>query len=110
MCIRDRVCVGLLALCAANPKGNDTPTEDPPADRTETGQWLSVEAYVQQVMLSQTEARYYAENADGTASGQPHTAACLLYTSLAADLPRHLQQHRCALADALHFFQILRRG
>ena len=34
-----------------------------------------MEAYVQQVMLSQTEARYYAENADGTASGQPHTAA-----------------------------------
>lgn len=69
------VCVGLIALCAANPKGSGTPTEDPPADRTETGQWLSVEAYVQQVMLSQTEARYYAENADGTASGQPHTAA-----------------------------------
>lgn len=69
------VCVGLIALCAANPKGSGTPTEDPPADRTETGQWPSVEAYVQQVMLSQTEARYYAENADGTASGQPHTAA-----------------------------------
>jgi len=34
-----------------------------------------VEAYVQQVMLSQTEARYYAENADGTVSDQPHTAA-----------------------------------
>lgn len=64
------VCVGLIALCAANPKGSGTPTEDPPADRTETGQWPSVEAYVQQVMLSQTEARYYAENAD-----QPHTAA-----------------------------------
>ena len=69
------VCVGLIALCAANPKGSGTPTEDSPADRTETGQWPSVEAYVQQVMLSQTEARYYAENADGTASGQPHTAA-----------------------------------
>ena len=69
------VCVGLIALCAANPKGSGTPTEDPPADRTETGQWPSVEAYVQQVMLSQTEARYYTENADGTASGQPHTAA-----------------------------------
>lgn len=69
------VCVGLIALCAANPKGSGTPTEDPPADRTETGQWPSVEAYVQQVMLSQTEARYYAENADGTASGLPHTAA-----------------------------------
>ena len=69
------VCVGLIALCAANPKGNGTPTEDPPADRTETGQWPSVEAYVQQVMLSQTEARYYAESADGTVSGQPHTAA-----------------------------------
>ena len=69
------VCVGLIALCAANPKGSGTPTEDPPADRTETGQWPSVEAYVQQVMLSQTEARYYAENADGTVSGQPHTAA-----------------------------------
>ena len=69
------VCVGLIALCAANPKGSGTPTEDPPADRTETGQWPSVEAYVQQVMLSQTETRYYAENADGTVSGQPHTAA-----------------------------------
>ena len=69
------VCVGLIALCAANPKGSGTPTEDPPADRTETGQWASVEAYVQQVMLSQTEARYYTENADGTVSGQPHTAA-----------------------------------
>lgn len=69
------VCVGLIALCAANPKGSGTPTEDSPADRTETGQWPSVEAYVQQVMLSQTEARYYTENADGTASGQPHTAA-----------------------------------
>lgn len=53
----------------ANPKGSGTPTEDPPADRTETGQWPSVEAYVQQVMLSQTEARYYTENADGTVSG-----------------------------------------
>ena len=69
------VCVGLIALCAANPTGSGTPTEDPPADRTETGQWPSVEAYVQQVMLSQTEARYYAENADGTVSDQPHTAA-----------------------------------
>lgn len=69
------VCVGLIALCAANPKGSGTPTENPPADRTETGQWPSVEAYVQQVMLSQTEARYYTENADGTVSGQPHTAA-----------------------------------
>ena len=68
------VCVGLIALCAANPKGSGTPTEDPPADRTETGQWPSVEAYVQQVMLSQTEARYYTENADGTVSRQPHTA------------------------------------
>ena len=29
---------------------------------------------------------------------------------LAADLPRHLQQHRCTLADALHLFQILRRS
>lgn len=69
------VCVGLIALCAANPRGSGTPMEDPPADRTETGQWPSVAAYVQQVMLSQTEARYYAENADGTVSDQPHTAA-----------------------------------
>ena len=69
------VCVGLIALCAANPKGSDTPTEDSSAGQEETGQWPSVEAYVQQVMLSQTEARYYTENADGTASGQPHTAA-----------------------------------
>ena len=69
------VCVGLIALCAANPKGSGTPMEDPPADRTETGQWPSVAAYVQQVMLSQTEAQYYAEDADGTVSDQPHTAA-----------------------------------
>ena len=69
------VCVGLIALCAANPKGSGTPTEDPPAGQTETGQWLSVEAYVQHVMLSQTEAQYCTENADGTVSGQPHTAA-----------------------------------
>ena len=69
------VCVGLIALCAANPKGSGTPTEDPPADRTETGQWPSVAAYVQQVMLSQTEAQYYAEDADGVISDQPHTAA-----------------------------------
>ena len=69
------VCVGLIALCAANPKGSDTPTEDSSAGQAETGQWPSVEAYVQQVMLSQTEARYYTENADGTVSGQPHTAA-----------------------------------
>ena len=69
------VCVGLIALCAANPKGSGAPTEDPPADRTETGQWPSVEAYVQQVMLSQTEAQYYAEDADGVISDQPHTAA-----------------------------------
>ena len=69
------VCVGLIALCAANPRGSGTPMEDPPAGQTETGQWPSVAAYVQQVMLSQTEARYYAENADGTVSDQPHTAA-----------------------------------
>ena len=69
------VCVGLIALCAANPKGSGTPTEDPPAGQTETGQWPSVAAYVQQVMLSQTEARYYAEDADGVISDQPHTAA-----------------------------------
>lgn len=68
------VCVGLIALCAANPKGSGTPTEDPPAGQTETGQWPSVEAYVQHVMLSQTEARYYAENADGAVTDQPHTA------------------------------------
>lgn len=69
------VCVGLIALCAANPKGSDTSTEDPSAGQAETGQWPSVEAYVQQVMLSQTEARYYAENADGAVTDQPHTAA-----------------------------------
>lgn len=82
------VCVGLIALCAANPKGSDTQTEDPPADRTETGQWPSVEAYVQQVMLSQTEARYYMENADGTVSGQPHTAAV---TDRKLDLPLYVE-------------------
>ena len=82
------VCVGLIALCAANPKGSGTPTEDPPADRTETGQWPSVEAYVQQVMLSQTEARYYVENADGTVSSQPHTAAV---TDRKLDLPLYVE-------------------
>lgn len=66
------VCVGLIVLCAANPKGD---SDEDPAGQTETGQWLSVEAYVQHVMLAQTEAQYCTENADGTVSGQPHTAA-----------------------------------
>lgn len=82
------VCVGLIALCAANPKGSDTPTEDSSAGQAETGQWPSVEAYVQQVMLSQTEARYYTENADGTVSGQPHTAAV---TDRKLDLPLYVE-------------------
>ena len=69
------VCVGLIVLCAVNPKGSDAPAEDTPTNQAETGQWLSVEAYVQHVMLSQTEAQYCTENADGTVSGQPHTAA-----------------------------------
>ena len=68
------VCVGLIVLCAVNPKGSDAPAEDTPTNQAETGQWLSVEAYVQHVMLSQTEARYYAENADGVVTDQPHTA------------------------------------
>ncbi len=68
------VCVGLIVLCAVNPKGNDTPAEDTPTDQAGIGQWSSVEAYVQHVMLSQTEARYYAENADGVVTDQPHTA------------------------------------
>ncbi len=68
------VCVGLIVLCAVNPKGNDTPAEDTPTDQAGIGQWSSVEAYVQHVMLSQTEAQYCTENADGTVSGQPHTA------------------------------------
>ena len=63
------VCVGLIALCAANPGGTDA------ADGEENGSWPSVEAYVQDVMLSQTEASYYAYNADGTISSQPRTAA-----------------------------------
>ncbi len=63
------VCVGLIALCAANPGGTDA------ADGEENGSWPSVEAYVQDVMLSQTEASYYAYNADGTISKQPRTAA-----------------------------------
>ena len=42
------VCVGLIALCAANPGGTDA------ADGEENGSWPSVEAYVQDVMLSQT--------------------------------------------------------
>ena len=63
------VCVGLIALCAANPRGTDA------ADGEENGSWPSVEAYVQDVMLSQTEVSYYAYNADGTISSQPRTAA-----------------------------------
>ena len=63
------VCVGLIALCAANPGGTDA------ADGEENGSWPSVEAYVQHVMLSQTEASYYTYNADGTISSQPRTAA-----------------------------------
>lgn len=63
------VCVGLIALCAANPGGTDA------ADGEENGSWPSVEAYVQDVMLSQTEVSYYTYNADGTISSQPRTAA-----------------------------------
>ena len=63
------VCVGLIALCAANPGGTDA------ADGEENGSWPSVEAYVQHVMLSQTEVSYYTYNADGTLGSQPRTAA-----------------------------------
>ena len=63
------VCVGLIALCAANPRGTDA------ADGEENGSWPSVEAYVQDVMLAQTDASYYTYNADGTISSQPRTAA-----------------------------------
>ena len=63
------VCVGLIALCAANPGGTDA------ADGEENGSWPSVEAYVQDVMLAQTEVSYYAYNADGTISSHPRTAA-----------------------------------
>ena len=63
------VCVGLIALCAANPGGTDA------ADGEENGSWPSVEAYVQDVMLSQTEVSYYAYNADGTLGKQLRTAA-----------------------------------
>ena len=62
------VCVGLIALCAANPGGTDA------ADGEENGSWPSVEAYVQDVMLAQTEASYYTYNADGTLGSQ-RTAA-----------------------------------
>ena len=62
------VCVGLIALCAANPGGTDA------ADGEENGSWPSVEAYVQDVMLSQTEVSYYTYNADGTLGSQ-RTAA-----------------------------------
>ena len=62
------VCVGLIALCAANPGGTDA------ADGEENGSWPSVEAYVQHVMLAQTEASYYTYNADGTLGSQ-RTAA-----------------------------------
>ena len=61
-------CVGLIALCAANPGGTDA------ADGEENGSWPSVEAYVQDVMLSQTEVSYYTYNADGTLGSQ-RTAA-----------------------------------
>ena len=62
------VCVGLIALCAANPGGTDA------ADGEENGSWPSVEAYVQHVMLAQTEVSYYTYNADGTLGSQ-RTAA-----------------------------------
>lgn len=62
-------CVGLIALCAANPGGTDA------ADGEENGSWPSMEAYVQHVMLAQTEVSYYTYNADGTCSSQPRTAA-----------------------------------
>ena len=62
------VCVGLIALCAANPGGTDA------ADGEENGSWPSVEAYVQHMMLAQTEASYYTYNADGTLGSQ-RTAA-----------------------------------
>ena len=62
------VCVGLIALCAANPGGTDA------AGGEENGSWPSVEAYVQDVMLSQTEVSYYTYNADGTLGSQ-RTAA-----------------------------------
>ena len=68
------VCVGLIALCAVNPKGSDAPAEDTPTNQAETGQWRNIQSYVQHVMLSQTEAQYCTENADGTVSDQPHTA------------------------------------
>ena len=68
------VCVGLIVLCAVNPKGSDAPAEDTPTNQAETGQWRNIQSYVQHVMLSQTEAQYCTENADGTVSGQPHTA------------------------------------
>ena len=65
------VCVGLIALCAANPGGAENGKID---TSTESEQWVSVEAYVQHVMLSQTEVSYYTYNADGTLGSQ-RTAA-----------------------------------
>ena len=70
------VCVGLIVLCAVNPKGSDTPAGETPTDQAGTGQWASVEAYVEHVMLSQTEAQYYVERADGMVrADEPVTAA-----------------------------------
>ena len=66
------VCVGLIALCAANPGGAENGKID---TSTESEQWASVEAYVQHVMLSQTEVSYYTYNADGTLGKQLRTAA-----------------------------------
>ena len=67
------VCVGLIALCAANPKGD---SDEDPAAQGKKGQWSSVEAYVESVMNAETEVEYYVVGANGTVRpDEPQTAA-----------------------------------
>lgn len=67
------VCVGLIVLCAANPKGD---SDEDPAAQGKKGQWSSVEAYVESVMNAETEVEYYVVGANGTVRpDEPQTAA-----------------------------------
>lgn len=67
------VCVGLIALCAANPKGD---SDEDPAAQGKKGQWSSVKAYVESVMNAETEVEYYVVGANGTVRpDEPQTAA-----------------------------------
>lgn len=67
------VCVGLIASCAANPKGD---SDEDPAAQGKKGQWSSVKAYVESVMNAETEVEYYVVGANGTVRpDEPQTAA-----------------------------------